>query len=121
MNLASNAVDAMHDGGKMVIETENILLDETFCERYMEVEPGEYIQIKFSDNGHGMSRDNALLAIERYATSKITNDEDLFSISSFGFKGIEVIILGQGASTTIQSIPFELMVSLLQHHVKQRR
>ena len=34
-----------------------------------------------------MSRDNALLAIERYATSKIFTDEDLFAIRTFGFRG----------------------------------
>jgi DNA mismatch repair protein MutL len=43
--------------------------------------------IRIADNGSGMSRDNALLAIERYATSKIFTDEDLFSIKTFGFRG----------------------------------
>lgn len=43
--------------------------------------------IRIADNGSGMSRDNALLAIERYATNKIFTDEDLFSIKTFGFRG----------------------------------
>jgi DNA mismatch repair protein MutL len=43
--------------------------------------------IRVSDDGAGLSRDQALLAIERYATSKIFTKEDLFSIASFGFRG----------------------------------
>ncbi|MEX2381775.1 MAG: DNA mismatch repair endonuclease MutL [Opitutales bacterium] len=39
------------------------------------------------DNGKGMSRSDALLALERHATSKISAAEDLSSISSFGFRG----------------------------------
>ncbi|MBU8911398.1 MAG: DNA mismatch repair endonuclease MutL, partial [Desulfobacterales bacterium] len=43
--------------------------------------------IRVSDNGIGLSRDDALLSIERYATSKIFTKNDLFSISTFGFRG----------------------------------
>nr|WP_321399700.1 DNA mismatch repair endonuclease MutL [uncultured Desulfobacter sp.] len=40
-----------------------------------------------SDNGCGLARDEAVLAVERYATSKIYTKDDLFSISTFGFRG----------------------------------
>ncbi|MCD4719001.1 MAG: DNA mismatch repair endonuclease MutL [Desulfobacula sp.] len=43
--------------------------------------------IRVSDNGIGLSKDDALLSIERYATSKIFTKEDLFSISTMGFRG----------------------------------
>jgi DNA mismatch repair protein MutL len=43
--------------------------------------------IRVADNGSGMSRDDALLALERYATSKIYKDQDLFSINTLGFRG----------------------------------
>lgn len=52
-----------------------------------EIERGGRDLIRISDNGSGMSPDNALLAIERYATSKIFTDEDLFAIKTFGFRG----------------------------------
>ncbi|MBW1867090.1 MAG: DNA mismatch repair endonuclease MutL, partial [Deltaproteobacteria bacterium] len=53
----------------------------------VEVEKGGRALIRVADNGAGMDRDDALLAIERYATSKIYNDKDLFAIKSLGFRG----------------------------------
>lgn len=43
--------------------------------------------IRIADNGTGMSRDDALLAFERYATSKIKSENDLFNIRTMGFRG----------------------------------
>ncbi len=62
-------------------------LDAGSTQILIEVEKGGKSLIRVSDNGTGMGRDDALLSIERYATSKISKDEDLFSISTFGFRG----------------------------------
>ena len=67
--LAENALDA--DSTRLIIEIDN----------------GGRSLIRVSDDGTGMSRDDALLAIERYATSKIKNERDLFSINTLGFRG----------------------------------
>ncbi len=53
----------------------------------VEIEQGGKSLIRISDDGCGLNRDEALLSIERYATSKIFTKEDLFSIASFGFRG----------------------------------
>lgn len=53
----------------------------------VEIEKGGKRLIRVSDNGAGLSRDDALLSIERYATSKIFSKEDLFSIATYGFRG----------------------------------
>ncbi|MBC2709855.1 MAG: DNA mismatch repair endonuclease MutL [Desulfosarcina sp.] len=53
----------------------------------MEIEQGGRKLIRVSDNGQGMGRDDALLCLERYATSKITKDPDLFAIRTLGFRG----------------------------------
>jgi DNA mismatch repair protein MutL len=53
----------------------------------VDIENGGRSLIRVSDNGHGMGHDDALLAIERYATSKILKDEDLYAIRTLGFRG----------------------------------
>lgn len=53
----------------------------------IEIEAGGRRRIRLQDDGEGMSRDDALLAFERHATSKIKKAEDLFAISSLGFRG----------------------------------
>jgi DNA mismatch repair protein MutL len=53
----------------------------------VEVEAGGRKLIRVSDNGHGMNRDDALLAFERHATSKIRSSDDLLSIATLGFRG----------------------------------
>ena len=53
----------------------------------IQVEAGGKKLIQITDNGCGMVRDDALLAFERHATSKIKNAEDLLSIATLGFRG----------------------------------
>ena len=53
----------------------------------VEIRAGGKRLISVSDNGAGMSREDALIAIERHATSKISSVEDLESIQTFGFRG----------------------------------
>ena len=62
-------------------------LDAKSSRIMIEVEKGGRSLIRVSDNGIGMNRDDALLAPERYATSKIHKDEDLFAINTLGFRG----------------------------------
>ena len=53
----------------------------------VEVRAGGKRLIRVSDNGAGMEREDALLALERHATSKVDRIEDLESIQTFGFRG----------------------------------
>ena len=53
----------------------------------VEVEAGGRKLIRISDDGHGMNRDDALLAFERHATSKIRTADELLSIATLGFRG----------------------------------
>lgn len=62
-------------------------LDAGATEVVVEIESGGKRLIKVSDNGCGMSREDALLALERHATSKILSDDDLGSIATLGFRG----------------------------------
>ena len=53
----------------------------------IDIEQGGRSLIRVADDGCGMSRDDALLSIERHATSKIASDQDLFNIRTLGFRG----------------------------------
>src|SRR5438105_11463636 len=53
----------------------------------IQIEAGRKKLIQITDNGCGMVRDDALLAFERHATSKIKNAEDLLSVATLGFRG----------------------------------
>ena len=53
----------------------------------IEVEAGGRRLVRVTDDGFGMARDDALLAFERHATSKIQQAEDLLEISTLGFRG----------------------------------
>jgi PAS domain S-box-containing protein len=54
VNLAVNARDAMPDGGKLTLETCNVVLDYNFVNRVGEIEPGNYVMIAVSDTGGGI-------------------------------------------------------------------
>jgi DNA mismatch repair protein MutL len=53
----------------------------------VEVEAGGKRMIRVTDDGHGMTHDDALLAFERHATSKLRTADDLMSIATLGFRG----------------------------------
>jgi DNA mismatch repair protein MutL len=53
----------------------------------VELEQGGVALIRVSDDGEGMSPDDALRALERHATSKIASKDDLFALRTFGFRG----------------------------------
>ncbi len=53
----------------------------------IELESGGKRLIRVSDDGEGMTRDDSILSLERYATSKIREIKDLFSVSTLGFRG----------------------------------
>ncbi|MDP8989128.1 MAG: DNA mismatch repair endonuclease MutL [Acidobacteriota bacterium] len=62
-------------------------LDAGATEFRLEVEAGGRRLIRLADNGMGMMRDDALLAFERHATSKLSDVKDLLSIATLGFRG----------------------------------
>lgn len=62
-------------------------LDAGSMEVKVEVQAGGRKLVRVTDDGEGMSPEDALLALQRYSTSKIENERDLFAIRTFGFRG----------------------------------
>ena len=70
MNLAVNAMDAMPEGGKIILETEKAVLDEEFCKAHLGAKPGEYVLLSISDTGHGMDKEILEHVFEPFYTTK---------------------------------------------------
>jgi DNA mismatch repair protein MutL len=62
-------------------------IDAKATEIFVDVVNAGRRMIRVSDNGEGMHREDALLAFEKHATSKITKEADLFDINTLGFRG----------------------------------
>ncbi|HLD55206.1 MAG TPA: DNA mismatch repair endonuclease MutL [Candidatus Nanoarchaeia archaeon] len=64
-------------------------------------------KIKISDNGSGMTKEDSLISYKRHTTSKITNEEDLFSINSLGFRGEALASIAEVSNLKIITKTFD--------------
>ncbi|HEY2858151.1 MAG TPA: DNA mismatch repair endonuclease MutL [Terracidiphilus sp.] len=71
----------------------------------VEVEAGGRKLIRIADDGCGMNRDDALLAFERHATSKLRTANDLLSIATLGFRGEALPSIASVARVTLETSP----------------
>ena len=69
----------------------------------VEVEAGGRRLIRVADDGQGMNRDDALLAFERHATSKLRTADDLLSIATLGFRGEALPSIASVARVTLET------------------
>lgn len=70
MNLGVNARDAMPEGGKIIIETENTFLDKRYCRAHPGAVPGQYVCLSLTDTGDGMDHETLDHIFEPFYTTK---------------------------------------------------
>jgi PAS domain S-box-containing protein len=107
INLALNARDAMPDGGKLVLETGNVQLDESYARMHDEVMPGPYVMIAVSDTGHGIPAAIRDKVFDPFFTTKGTGKGTGLGLSMvYGFvkqsNGHIKIYSEEGHGTTIK-------------------
>jgi DNA mismatch repair protein MutL len=80
-------------------------LDAAASEIFITIEKSGTAAIRVRDNGSGMAAEDLVLSVERHATSKLLEDEDLFRIATMGFRGEALPSIASVAKMTIVSRP----------------
>lgn len=100
MNMALNARDAVKEGGKIIIETENVFLDREYCEDHLIAKPGEYVLLSFSDTGHGIKKEALVHIFEPFFTTKKVGEG-----TGLGLAMVYGIIMNHNGAIHCYSIP----------------
>jgi PAS domain S-box-containing protein len=106
MNLAANARDAMPHGGKLVIETASVQLDEAYVQQHSIVPGGDYVLLAVTDSGQGIAPEHIAHIFEPFYTTK-AEGSGLGLSTSYGIvtqsSGYMSVCTQLGHGTTIKS------------------
>jgi PAS domain S-box-containing protein len=107
LNLGGNAADAMPDGGRLVIETQNVVLDDDFVRAHMGTKTGPHVLMIVSDTGCGMDKTTLEHIFDPFFTTKEVGKGTGLGLSSVygivkGHDGVVVCSSGPGQGTTFK-------------------
>ncbi len=100
LNLAINARDAMVQGGRLTVRTQNVVLDSAFCADHPQLEPGEYVSVSVTDTGCGIEPDVLKRVFEPFFTTKESGKG-----SGLGLAMVHGFAEQAGGAATIESKP----------------
>ncbi|MGO9122834.1 MAG: PAS domain S-box protein [Desulfomonilaceae bacterium] len=102
MNLALNGVEAMPNGGKLLIQTRNLTLEEQSCNSHSGVKPGNYVLLSVSDTGRGMSPEVMQRMYDPFFTTK---NRDFVKGTGLGLAIVHGIVMAHGGNIICSSEP----------------
>ena len=102
MNLVINASEAMPEGGRITIQTRNVVLDDDYCRSFYGVKPGKYAELLIADTGRGMDSSTLEKIFEPFFSTK---ERGSIRGTGLGLSVVQGIVESHGGHIKVESQP----------------